>query len=444
MTTPIDRRDFFQLGMAGMLSGLAVPQLSVAAPVPRHKPIRSCILIYLLGGPPHLDMWDPKPTAPAEIRGPFRPIATKVPGVQFSEHLPRLAGMADKLAVVRSVSYANNDHPYMIYYTLTGRVSPAPLGANTVLPPSRMDYPHMGSVVAKFKHSDWAVPGYVAIPEVRIRMQAVPVSGGGRAGFLGPSYDPFAINDDPRDPLSAIQLPTGVSTQRFESRGGLLAVLDGCAPRARAAQEHEAFRRSAGRLLSSPATRELFDLDKEPGPLRDRYGRHRFGQSMLLARRLAESGVSLIGIHFNHMTRCDGWDTHARNFDCLKDELLPLVDNSMSALLDDLDQRGLLEETLVVCMGEFGRTPRINGNAGRDHWGHCGSVVFAGGGIRGGQIIGSSDPIGAYPREQPVDPADIQASIYQRFGLDPHQEMHDRLGRPLPLSIGTPVRQLVE
>ncbi len=439
----MNRRSFFQTGMAGMLSALAAPRLTAAVPARPHRPIRSCILLYLLGGPPHLDMWDPKPNAPAEIRGPFRAIPTSVPAMHFSEHLPQLAARADRLAVVRSVSYANNDHPYMIYYTLTGRASPAPLGANTVLPPSRTDYPHMGAVVARFKHADWAVPGYVAIPEVRVRMQAVPVSGGGRAGFLGPSYDPLAINDDPRDPLTAFQLPQGVTRQRFESRGGLLAVLEGAAPRTRPAVEHEAFRRSAGRLLSSPATRELFDLGNEPAPLRDRYGQHRFGQSMLLARRLAEAGVSLIGIHFNHMTRCDGWDTHARNFDCLKDELLPLVDNSLSALLDDLAQRGLLDETLVVCMGEFGRTPRINGNAGRDHWGHCGSVVLAGGGIRGGQIIGSSDQIGAYPREQPVDPADIQASIYHRFGLDPQQEMHDRLRRPIPLSVGTPVRQLI-
>jgi len=443
MTHNIDRRNFLQAGMLGMLSGLAMPRPAAAQALGRERPIRSCILVYLLGGPPHLDMWDPKPNAPAEIRGPFRPIATSVPGVQFSEHLPHLARRADKLAVVRSVGYANNDHPYMIYYTLTGRVSPAPLGANTVLPPSRSDYPHMGSVVARYKHTDWSVPGYVAIPEVRIRMQAVPVSGGGRAGFLGPSFDPFAVNDDPRDPLSALQLPAGVTPQRFDSRGGLLAVLEGCAPQTRPAREHEAFRRSASRLLTSPAARDLFNLEREPAPLRDRYGRHRFGQSMLLARRLAEAGVSLIGVHFNHMTRCDGWDTHARNFDCLKDELLPLVDGSMSALIDDLQQRGMLDETLVVCMGEFGRTPRINGSAGRDHWGPCGSVVLAGGGVGGGQIIGSSDQIGAFPRDNPIDPADIQATIYQRFGMDPHQEMRDQLGRPLPLSVGTPIRQLV-
>jgi hypothetical protein len=296
--------------------------------------------------------------------------------------------------------------------------------------------------VSRFKHDNLAVPGYVAIPEVRVRMQAVPVSGGGRAGFLGPSYDPFAINDDPRQPLTSLRLPEDISSGRLDDRQALLALLEGCAPRSRHGEEHAAFRRSAARLVRSAGARDLFNLEREPANLRERYGLHRFGQSMLLARRLAEAGVSLTAIHFNFMSKCDGWDTHHQNFNCLKDELLPLLDQSLSALLEDLDQRGLLEETLVVCMGEFGRTPRINATAGRDHWGHCASVLLAGGGIHGGRVVGSSDRIGAYPRELPFDPADIQATVYHCFGLDPAHEMRDQLHRPLPISTGRVIQQL--
>jgi hypothetical protein len=445
----LQRRSFLQSGLVGLLGGLAANQPARAnqvatpgnlGPLGRAK---SCVLVYLLGGPPHQDMWDLKPDAPAEIRGPFRPIATTVPGLQVCEHLPRLAGMADRFALLRSVTYPNHDHPFMIYYTLTGRVSPAPLGANTVLPPSRTDYPHIGSVVAKFKHRAATVPGYVAIPEVRVRMQAVPVAGGGRAGFLGPAHDPLAINDDPTQPLTGLRLADDVPAARFEERHQLLAILEGQAGRWRATDNYGILRRSAAQLVGSAAGQDLFTLEKEPAPLRERYGRHRFGQSLLLARRLVEAGVSLVAIHFNHMSRCDGWDTHSKNFDCLKGELLPLVDQGLSALLEDLAQRGRLEETLVVCLGEFGRTPRINGAAGRDHWGHCASVLWAGGGVAGGQVVGSSDKIAAYPRELPVDPADVQATIYHCLGIEPEQEMQDQFQRPVPASVGKVITQLL-
>jgi hypothetical protein len=441
----MQRRQFLQAGMWSLLGGLGsqgVAEGASTTPAGGLGRAKSCILVYLLGGPPHQDMWDLKPEAPAEIRGPFRPIASSVPGIQVSEYLPRLAQQMQHLALVRSVTYPNHDHPFMIYYTLTGRVSPVPLGANTVLPPSRTDYPHLGSVVARFKHRNPAIPGYVAIPEVRVRMQAMPVSGGGRAGFLGPSFDPLAVNEDPTQPLNQFQLPSEVSPDRLTGRERLMAVLEGCSPRTRATEEHEVFRRSAVRLVHASASKDLFDLEKEPVRLRERYGRHRFGQSLLLSRRLVEAGVSLVGIHFNYMSRCDGWDTHSKNFDCLKDELLPLLDQGLSALLEDLHQRGRLEETLVVCMGEFGRTPRINAQAGRDHWGSCGSVVLAGGGVRGGQVVGASDKIAAYPSVYPVDPMDIQASIYHALGLSPHQLMHDQLHRPQHLSGGQVIRPL--
>jgi hypothetical protein len=402
---------------------------------------KRCILVYLLGGPPQIDMWDMKPDAPAEIRGPFKPAASRVAGMHFCEHLPKLAGCADKLAILRSVTHPNNDHPFMIYHTLTGRESRVPLGANTVLPPSRHDDPHLGSVVWKLKHRDARVPGYVAIPEVRVRMNAAPVSGGGRAGWLGAAYDPLAINDDPRTPPEGMKLPDDVPGERFARRQSLLAVLDGRAPGALASRDYRTFRSSAVQLVGA-SSGGLFALDREPAPMHERYGRHRFGQSLLLARRLVEHGVSFVGVHFNYMTKCDGWDTHQKNFEALKDELLPLTDQGVSALIEDLYQRGMLEETLVVVMGEFGRTPKINGQGGRDHWGPCASVLFAGGGMRGGNLVGASDRFCAFPSELPVTPADVVATIYHTLGLEPHTLVHDPLGRPLAISDGRPIRQL--
>ncbi|HUY32409.1 MAG TPA: DUF1501 domain-containing protein [Pirellulales bacterium] len=439
----ISRRLFLEAGTLALFGGARRAAPVLAGNSAAGGRAKSCILVYLLGGPPHIDMWDLKPDAPAEIRGPFQPIATNVPGIRFGEHLPLLARQADKLAVLRSLTYPNNDHPFMTYHTLTGRVSAVPLDANTVLPPSRNDHPHMGAVVAKFKHTSTDVPGYVAIPEVRLRMQPLPVAGGGRAGMLGPRYDPFAINDDPSQPLPALQLPHDVSAERFARRQSLLAVVDGHSPKARPPDEYQTLRGSASRLLGSSTTQETFSLDKEPEALRDRYGMHRFGQSLLLARRLVENGVSFVAVHFNYMSLCDGWDTHAKNFPCLKDELLPLLDQGLSAMLDDLAGRGLLDETLVVTMGEFGRTPKVNDQGGRDHWGSCASVVFAGGGTRGGTVVGASDKIGAYPTDRAVGPPDVVATIYHALGLKPESLMYDALlGRPMTLAEGRPIDPL--
>jgi hypothetical protein len=432
------RRDFLRLASLGLTGALAPAPYSTGSHAgPAAGGARSCILVYLLGGPSHLDMWDLKPAAPAEVRGPFKPIATTVPGIRIGEHLPRLAGQARRLCLLRSVGYPNNDHPFMIYYTLTGRVSPVPLGANTVLPPSRTDHPHLGAVVAKFRHRDRHLPGYVAIPEVQVRMQSTPVAGGGRAGFLGPAFDPLAINDDPKGSVSGLVAPADVTPARLDGRQRLLAVLEGRRPAG-----YDALRSSAVQLVRAGAGRGLFDLDREPAAVRERYGTHRFGRSLLLARRLVEAGVSLVAVHFNHMSKCDGWDTHASNFACLQGELLPLLDQGLSALVDDLAQRGRLDETLVVCMGEFGRTPIINKQAGRDHWGPCGSVLLAGGGVRGGRVVGSSDRHGAYPSESPLDPADVQATIYHALGLRPDREMRDPLDRPMPISTGKVIGQV--
>jgi hypothetical protein len=420
----------------------------------RTRQARSCILVYLLGGPPHLDTFDLKPDAPAEIRGPFEPIPTTVPGIEICELLPHLAKIAEKYALIRSVSHPNSNHTPMIYYTLTGRHTAFPAQDNDIRPPQRDDFPHTGCVVAKFKMAPASFPGFVAIPEVAIRSSIsgeykrvrTPLRGGG-AGFLGPKYEALAVGGEPgtREAVPALTLPADVTAERFERRANLLALLER-GPKSPGASSSFSTLRDQAVLLTGASSRNslpAFSLDCEPPRLRDRYGRHRFGQSMMLARRLAEAGVPMVAIHFNEMTICDGWDTHSKNFEACRTELLPMLDQSLSALLEDLDARGLLGEVLVVCLGEFGRTPKINANAGRDHWGDCSSALVAGGGIRGGQVLGASDRIGAFPSDSPVDPTDIQATIYHCLGLSPHLKIYDDLGRPFEISTGRILTRLL-
>jgi hypothetical protein len=445
------RRDLLRAGGGLALASAFAPQfVRAAATTPARgassAKARSCILIYLLGGPPHLDMFDLKPDAPAEIRGPFRPIATTVPGLKICEHLPRLARLAHRFALVRSVSHPNHNHTPMIYYTLTGRPVERPGEDNDVRPPQRVDFPHVGSMLARHLPAPRGLPGYIAIPELAVRRS---LSGefkrvrqllrGGAGGFLGPLVDPLPVNGDPGTPdaVPALHLPADVSDARLERRDALLSVLDSRGPGSTGTRTLSALRQQAVALSgASSRAAAIFSLDAEPAPLRERYGNHRFGRAMLLARRLAEAGVPMTAIHFNEMTICDGWDTHAKNFEALETELLPMVDQSLSALLDDLHGRGILDETLVVMMGEFGRTPRINAAAGRDHWGSCQSVLLAGGGIRGGHVHGASDSIAAYPRIDPVDPIDIHATLFHCMGLDPEHHVLDALQRNQPMSQG--------
>jgi hypothetical protein len=447
------RREFLRIGgglaVAGF-SSLAAAASSAARP---RNGARSCIFIYLLGGPPHLDMWDLKPAAPAEIRGPFQPIATSVPGLQVCELLPRLARLANRYALVRSVSHNNHNHTPMIYYTLCGRQVERPSVDNDVRPPQRTDFPHLGAVLARFKPSPRGLPGYIAIPEVAIRSstegqfkRARTLLRGGGSGFLGPLVEPLGINGDPgtAEAIPSLTLPKDVPGERLERRMALLSLLERGGPALAGTQDHQALRQQAVMLTgASSGAAPVFSLEREPVPLRERYGRHRFGRAVLLARRLAEAEVPMVAVHFNEMTVCDGWDTHSKNFEALKSELLPMVDQSLSALLEDLQQRGLLEQTLVVMMGEFGRTPKINKDAGRDHWGSCQSVFLAGGGIKGGVVHGSSDRTAAYPASDPVDPVDIHATIYHCLGLDPAAPMYDHLGRHWPLSTGQVIRSVV-
>lgn len=398
-------------------------------------------------------MFDLKPNAPAEIRGPFRPIATRLPGLQICELLPKLAGLANKFTLIRSVTHRNSNHTPMIYYTLTGRHTAFPERDNDIRPPQRDDFPHFGSVVAKHKSAPHALPSFVAIPELAIRSSTIgefkrvrsPLRGGG-AGFLGAAFDSLAVNGAPDSPdaVPALALPRDVSQERFEERSELLGLLDG---RSRWSGKLPANSLRDQALLLTGATARggvpAFSLEAEPARVRERYGMHRFGQAMLMARRLAEAGVPLIAIHFNEMTVCDGWDTHAKNFEALKSELLPMLDQSLSALLDDLEQRGMLGETLVACFGEFGRTPKINTNAGRDHWGQCSSTLLAGGKIKRGMVLGSSDKHAAFPTSDPVDPTDIQATLYHCLGLSPNQLIHDSLQRPFEISTGRVLHQIL-
>jgi hypothetical protein len=398
-------------------------------------------------------MWDLKPAAPAEVRGPFRPIATSLPGVQVCEHLPRLARLAHRYALVRSVSHNNHNHTPMIYYTLTGREVEQPGQDNDVRPPQRSDSPHLGAVLGSFKHSPFGLPGFIAVPELAVRSSTqgefkrarTPLRGGG-AGFLGPLVDPLALNGEPGtdEAFPALTPPKHVTGERLERRAALLSALEQCGRTLPGTRISGELRDQAVLLTGAGGgAARTFSLDGEPAPVCDSYGRHRFGKALLLARRLAEAGVPMITIHFNEMTVCDGWDTHSKNFQALQSELLPMLDQSLSALLEDLDQRGLSGQTLVVVMGEFGRTPKINAQAGRDHWGSCQSVLLAGGGIRGGQVVGSSDRIGAYPASDPVDPVDIHATVYHCMGLNPEQPVYDTLRRPYPISTGRVIEALV-
>jgi hypothetical protein len=450
----VARREFLRAGGGLAAAAWSLPAWSAdPGRAANEDPAKSCILIYLLGGPPHLDMFDLKPEAPAEVRGPFSPVPTSVPGLQICEHLPRLAGIADRFALIRSVSHRNSNHTPMIYYTLTGRETAFPEMDNDVRPPQRSDFPHMGSIISHVKGAPGALPGFVAIPEVAVRSSLsgeykrarTPLRGGG-AGFLGTQFEALCVNGEPGTPGAVPDLnpPDGVAEEHVERRAELLSVLEQRGPAGRAATNYRAVREHALLLTgSSQGGRELFSLESEPSEVRQRYGEHRFGKALLLARRLAEAGVPMTAVHFNEMTVCDGWDTHKQNFAALQTELLPMLDQGMSALLEDLDQRGRLSETLVVCLGEFGRTPKINNDAGRDHWGPCSSALLAGGGIQGGRVLGASDGIGAYPVSDPVDPVDIHATMYHCLGLDPQQHVYDPERRPGPISTGQVIRALL-
>lgn len=452
------RRDFLRLGAAGLtLPGLLASRHLAAGSTATSGfgRAKSCIVLFAWGGMSHFETLDPKPDAPSDIRGTFEPIPTSADGIQFSEHLPKLARHAHQMAVVRSVFHNAPGHRPAAYWNLTGH-EPQELNGNW--PVTRRDWPSLGSMISATLDAHRADPrSHPALP----RAVALPyeIADGGKAngqdgGFLGPAHNPVIVRPqqgkeyDGVSPISGrieLDLPPGVETSRVHERRQLAAALDPFSSdesnAAMAAQVHA--RERALDMLLSERVRDAFDLDRERPETHARYGSHICGQSTLLARRLVEAGVPIatvycaagdlngsIGAHF---------DTHAKNFDRLKNQMLPPLDQASAALLTDLEERGLLDETLVVWLTEFGRTPKINRGAGRDHYPNCYSVAFAGGGIRGGQVYGASNKLGAEPAEAPCGPPDLHATIFHALGIPPHSHITDLADRSVAISDGKPL-----
>jgi hypothetical protein len=406
---------------------------------------RSCIVLYCWGGMSHHETFDPKPDAPLEYRGAYQSIATAVPGVRLGEYLPGLAKQTRRLALVRSVHHRSSAHGKGMYWNVTGHPPPEPTVLDN-LPPSRADWPCLGAMVGCFRRPAPGFPVAVQIPYALVDNNTLQA--GDNAGWLGQVRDPVLVRPTTGRPYGgvsrdlgdpALQLTAGVDPDRFAARRSLSSRLD----RAVGDEAFDRFRAMAFDLLSSAKVRAAFDVTREDVRLRDRYGDHICGQSVLLARRLAEAGVPFVQVvcaagDLNNSVG-DHWDTHGNNFERLKRDLLPPFERALCALLDDLDERGRLGETLVVVLTEFGRTPRINKNAGRDHYPRCYSVAFAGGGIRGGQTYGSSDRIGAFPREHPCGPAELHATIFHALGIRGDETLTNNLGRPMALTDAPPL-----
>jgi Protein of unknown function (DUF1501) len=449
----ISRRELLRAGGLGLL-GLTLPGLLAAGAHarpsgPRRHPTfgkaKSCLLVFLNGGCSHLDTFDMKPDAPAEIRGEFNPIATNVPGLAICEHLPLLSRQMDKVTVVRSVSHRDNNHPSAVYWMVTGREYPRASGLSEHL--SREDHPHLGSALAAVEGTrDRAVPVFVTVPDY-IAVNG-PIRAGQHASFLGPRYDPLVPHGDPDSPDFQPQdlgLVPAVGPDRMRDRRDLLGAVNGRAaglgdsPPGRTLDSY--YEKAFG-VLASGVTRKAFDVATEPEKVRDCYGRNRFGQSILLGRRLIEAGVRLVQVNWIRILE-QGWDTHNDNFNALKGRLLPPTDRAFAALLEDLDARGLLDETLVILLGEFGRSPKITAqNAGREHWAPCNSIVLAGAGIPRGRVYGSTDKQAAYPLDHRITPGQLAATIFHALGVDPAAQVTTMLERPWQICEEEPVLDL--
>lgn len=457
----LSRREYLRAGGLSLL-GLGLPTLSrarAASPAVKASTFgraKACILLFMWGGPAQQETWDLKPDAPEGVRGEFRPIPTNVPGIQISEHFPRLARQVHRLAVLRSVHHTDVNHLTATHELLTGRPVPSPAAQLSE------DWPHYGAVLAQRDRGKERspLPPFIqmrpTIPQPQGAPRFVEQSHGQGAGWLGPALDPFTIDDDPSLPsyrVGSFQLPD-LGPERLADRRRLLGVVEAQARELERVAQVGAMNSHYTRaydLLTSRRALEAFDLTKEDPRLRARYGHHPHGQAVLQARRLVEAGVPLVTVFWQN----DGltnvsvyWDTHNRNFVDLKTRLMPPADQAFDALLEDLDARGMLDETLIVWTGEFGRTPRVGqsvvggagaGKDGRDHWAHCFCSVLAGAGVRGGTVHGASDRWAAYPALDPVTPADVAATIYHLLGVDPATMLRDTLGRELQLCLGSPI-----
>jgi hypothetical protein len=418
------RRDFLKIGTAGLF-GLSLPDLlrlearaAQAGAGAKMPHARSVIMLWLGGGPATIDMWDLKPDAPEGIRGEFKPIATKAPGVKICEHLPKTAEVTDKLTLVRSLYHTIPSHgPATVFMTTGNKPTPA------------LQYPSLGSLASRLLLPERGVPTYVAFNEIRNGVA-------GQAGYLGTAYNPFIVEGGGGKGGSnlrvrGITLPTGFTLEELEDRDKLVKAFDSgfkaLDNSADLADGLDAFHKKALEILRSDKTRKAFNLDEESKALRERYGLNGFGQGALAARRLVEAGVRFVTISLG------GWDTHGKNFEALSKRLLPQLDQTLSALVADLAERGELARTVVYCAGEFGRTPKVNKNSGRDHWARSMAAVLAGGGFKCGYAHGSTDPQGMAPVTEGCTPDDLSATLFHCLGLDPHQELTTASGRPVQL-----------
>jgi hypothetical protein len=458
------RRELLRAGGLSLL-GLSLPRfLATEARANTHgtgrkiKPTaRQVLMIFLQGGPSHIDIWDPKPEAPSNIRGDFKPIPTSVDGIQVSETMPMLAKVMDKVTLIRSMSYTPVglfNHTAAMYQMMTGwapdKVSPS----GQLEPPSPRDFPHMGCQIGRMQPPEGAMFPFVEMP--RPLQESNVIGKGGAAGFLGKAHDPYRFYQDPYKPvrLDDLSLRPEVSGQRLQDRFELLKGINGSMKDLEKAVSPFAldeYYAKAYDLVLSGKARSAFDLALEPDKTRERYGRHTFGQSLLTARRLLEAGTRFVQVNWpsvaNGNAETDSWDTHASNFGPLKNVHCPKLDRGLSALLEDMDQRGLLKETLVVAIGEFGRSPKlgvstsgnVNSPDGRDHWPYCFTAVVAGGGVKRGVRYGESDATASSPKDKPVHPIELVATIYYSLGIDPEMEVLNDLKQPRKLVEAEPV-----
>jgi hypothetical protein len=441
-----------RVGTAGLM-GLGLLALAragdrAAGSTPRAKAV---IFLHQFGGPSHVDTFDMKPDAPSGIRSELGVVPSRVPGLWVSELLPRMAQITDKISLIRSMHHSMKNHNPATYYSLTGQAPPVD---DIRLRDSLDLFPAYGSVVDRLAPVPGGMPTFISFPYV---LRDGSVTPGQHASFLGKAHDPLFIGKDPNSAgfrLPELSLPENVPLDRLENRREVLRLIDQQAELleySTTARGIDAFYEKAVTMLTSPRVKQAFDLSEEPASLRDRYGRTTYGQSCLLARRLVEAGARFVNVYFSQsiggQDAKGGWDTHGFNnkpmYPILKSYLIPITDQVLPALLEDLDSRGLLDETLVVWMGEFGRSPRINNMAGRDHWPQCYTALVAGGGVRSGFVYGASDQNGGYPASDPVRPDDLAATMFYLLGIDPHTEVFDALNRPLPIAKGNPITGLL-